>query len=38
MKRRAFLKATGVASAATVLPTLSSNTAAHPPEEKYRIR
>lgn len=36
MKRRSFLKATGVAGAATALPTLSSNASAHTPEEKYR--
>ena len=36
MKRRSFLKTSGVAAAATALPPISSNASAHTPEEKYR--
>ncbi|OUR94984.1 cholesterol oxidase [Gammaproteobacteria bacterium 42_54_T18] len=36
MKRRSFLKSTGVAAAATGLPVVSNTASAHTPEEKYR--
>ncbi|MBV1921663.1 MAG: twin-arginine translocation signal domain-containing protein, partial [Pseudomonadales bacterium] len=36
MKRRSFLKSTGIAAAATSLPAVTSTASAHTPEEKYR--